>query len=32
MGGDQLVEALTDERTEKELGDEIRAAEKRFYF
>jgi HAD superfamily hydrolase (TIGR01509 family) len=32
MGGDQLVEALTDERTEHEQGDEIRAAEKILYF
>lgn len=32
MGGDQVVEALTDERTEKELGDQIRQAEKEFYF
>jgi HAD superfamily hydrolase (TIGR01509 family) len=32
MGGDQLVEALTDERTEHELGDEIRAVEKDRYF
>ena len=31
MGGDQLVEALTNERTESELGDEIRAAEKERY-
>src|ERR1700761_652198 len=28
MGGDQLVEAMTDERTERELGDQIRDAEK----
>ena len=28
MGGDQLVEAMTDERTERELGEKIRAAEK----
>jgi HAD superfamily hydrolase (TIGR01509 family) len=27
MGGDQLVEALTDERTEREQGDAIRASE-----
>jgi HAD superfamily hydrolase (TIGR01509 family) len=27
MGGDQLVTALTDERTEEKLGDEIRAAQ-----
>ncbi len=32
MGGDQLVEALTDERTESELGDDIRSAEKALYF
>jgi HAD superfamily hydrolase (TIGR01509 family) len=32
MGGDQLVAALTDERTERELGDEIRADEKTLYF
>jgi HAD superfamily hydrolase (TIGR01509 family) len=32
MGGDQVVEALTDERTEKELGDTIRKAEKELYF
>jgi HAD superfamily hydrolase (TIGR01509 family) len=31
MGGDQLVGALTDERTERELGDDIRAAEKTLY-
>ena len=31
MGGDQLVEALTDEQTEQQLGDEIRAAEKDLY-
>jgi HAD superfamily hydrolase (TIGR01509 family) len=31
MGGDQLVEALTDERTENELGDQLREAEKEFY-
>jgi HAD superfamily hydrolase (TIGR01509 family) len=31
MGGDQVVEALTDEKTEKDLGDEIRAAEKECY-
>jgi beta-phosphoglucomutase-like phosphatase (HAD superfamily) len=28
MGGDQLVGALTDEQTEQEKGDDIRAAEK----
>jgi HAD superfamily hydrolase (TIGR01509 family) len=32
MGGDQVVQALTDERTENELGDQIRAAEKELYF
>lgn len=32
MGGDQLVGALTDERTESEQGDDIRAAEKTLYF
>ena len=32
MGGDQVVEALTDERTERELGDDIRHAEKELYF
>jgi HAD superfamily hydrolase (TIGR01509 family) len=31
MGGDQLVSALTDERTERELGDQIRADEKDLY-
>lgn len=31
MGGDQLVEALTDERTEAEQGDDIREAEKSLY-
>jgi HAD superfamily hydrolase (TIGR01509 family) len=31
MGGDQLVKALTDERTEREHGDQIRAAEETFY-
>jgi HAD superfamily hydrolase (TIGR01509 family) len=31
MGGDQVVEALTDERTERELGDQIRGAEKELY-
>jgi HAD superfamily hydrolase (TIGR01509 family) len=31
MGGDQLVEALTDERTENEQGDAIRSAEKEQY-
>jgi HAD superfamily hydrolase (TIGR01509 family) len=28
MGGDQLVQAMTDERTERDLGEKIRAAEK----
>ena len=32
MGGDQAVKALTDERTEQEKGDDIRAAEKTLYF
>jgi HAD superfamily hydrolase (TIGR01509 family) len=32
MGGDQLVGALTDDRTEAEQGDDIRAAEKTLYF
>jgi HAD superfamily hydrolase (TIGR01509 family) len=32
MGGDQVVAALTDERTEEEQGDDIRAAEKTLYF
>lgn len=31
MGGDQVVGALTDERVEREHGDEIRAAEARGY-
>ncbi|MGH2819514.1 MAG: HAD family hydrolase [Actinomycetota bacterium] len=31
MGGDQLVKALTDARTEEELGEEVRAAEKAAY-
>src|SRR2546421_10751166 len=31
MGGDQLVEALTDKETEEEKGDDIRAAEKPLY-
>jgi HAD superfamily hydrolase (TIGR01509 family) len=31
MGGDQLVEAITDERTEEEKGDEIRTAETALY-
>ena len=32
MGGDQVVQALTDEQTERDLGEEIRAAEKDLYF
>ncbi len=32
MGGDQLVAALTGDRTESELGDEIRSDEKTRYF
>jgi HAD superfamily hydrolase (TIGR01509 family) len=32
MGGDQLVTALTDERTEREQGDQIRDSEKQRYF
>jgi HAD superfamily hydrolase (TIGR01549 family) len=32
MGGDQLVEALTDERTENEKGDDIRDSETGIYF
>jgi HAD superfamily hydrolase (TIGR01549 family) len=32
MGGDQLVAALTGDRTERELGDEIRSDEKTLYF
>jgi HAD superfamily hydrolase (TIGR01509 family) len=31
MGGDQLVAALTDDATEEEKGDDIRAAEKPLY-
>ena len=31
MGGDQLVEALTSEQTEHELGEQIREAEKQRY-
>jgi HAD superfamily hydrolase (TIGR01509 family) len=31
MGGDQMVAALTDESTESELGDDIRAVEKVLY-
>jgi HAD superfamily hydrolase (TIGR01509 family) len=31
MGGDQMVAALTDDRSEHEKGDEIRAAEKVLY-
>jgi HAD superfamily hydrolase (TIGR01509 family) len=32
MGGDQLVAALTDDRTEREYGDEIRDSETKRYF
>lgn len=31
MGGDQLVQALTDEQTERQKGDDIRAAESALY-
>ena len=31
MGGDQVVKALTDERTEREQGDEIRSTESSLY-
>jgi HAD superfamily hydrolase (TIGR01509 family) len=31
MGGDQMVESLTDEQTERERGDAIRAAESTLY-
>jgi HAD superfamily hydrolase (TIGR01509 family) len=31
MGGDQMVAAMTDEQTEQEKGDDIRAAEKTLY-
>jgi HAD superfamily hydrolase (TIGR01509 family) len=31
MGGDQLIAALTDDRTEEEKGDDIRDAEKPLY-
>lgn len=31
MGGDHLIEALTDAETEKKLGDDIRDAEKKLY-
>src|SRR5579875_1203087 len=31
MGGDQVVEALTDEETERERGDEIRDSESEHY-
>src|ERR1700721_284927 len=31
MGGDQVVEALTDERTEREKGDAIRSTEGSLY-
>ena len=32
MGGDQVVAALTDERTDRERGDDIRSAESELYF
>jgi HAD superfamily hydrolase (TIGR01509 family) len=32
MGGDQVVKALTDDGTDRELGDDIRAAETECYF
>jgi HAD superfamily hydrolase (TIGR01509 family) len=32
MGGDQVIQALTDEQTEREKGDDIRTAEKALYF
>src|SRR5947209_16103594 len=32
MGGDQVVQALTDQQTERELGDRIREAEGELYF
>jgi HAD superfamily hydrolase (TIGR01509 family) len=32
MGGDQLIQALTDEQTEEELGDAIRETEGELYF
>src|SRR5438445_3097596 len=31
MGGDQVVKALTDERTENELGDALRESEGEIY-
>jgi HAD superfamily hydrolase (TIGR01509 family) len=31
MGGDQMVAAMTDQQTEEEKGDDIRAAEKTLY-
>ncbi len=31
MGGDQVIQALTDERTERELGDQVRDVEKELY-
>jgi HAD superfamily hydrolase (TIGR01509 family) len=31
MGGDQLVESLTDKQTDEEKGDDIRSAEKALY-
>lgn len=32
MGGDQVVAALTDERTDQEHGDDIRSSESELYF
>ena len=32
VGGDQLVVALTDDRTERERGDDIRSSETMLYF
>jgi HAD superfamily hydrolase (TIGR01509 family) len=31
MGGDQMIQSLTDEQTERKLGDSIREAEKRHF-
>ncbi len=31
MGGDQLVKALTDDQTERDMGDQIRSTEKDLY-
>ena len=31
MGGDQMIEALTDKQTENKLGDELRESEKQLY-